>query len=139
MVQPQPLRRRISLRFTLKALLVAILVTALLIVWMQERGKRLEMTRLATARLKVDESGASSSVYKPLSRRESYYDDSEWKGTWALDGGGALMNQGIHSIDLLQWIVDGRADAPEPTLVLNKLLCGLPPSAVASLRRAGVA
>lgn len=41
----------------------------------------------------------------PWWREQSYYDDSDWKGTWALDGGGALMNQGIHSIDLLQWIV----------------------------------
>ena len=55
-VQPQPLRRRISLRFTLKTLLVAILVAALLIVWMQERGKRLEMTRLAGAQLEVCDS-----------------------------------------------------------------------------------
>ena len=42
----------------------------------------------------------------PWWRDQSYYDDSEWKGTWALDGGGALMNQGIHSVDLLQWFVD---------------------------------
>ena len=42
----------------------------------------------------------------PWWRGQSYYDDSDWKGTWALDGGGALMNQGIHSIDLLQWIVN---------------------------------
>lgn len=41
----------------------------------------------------------------PWWREQSYYDDSDWKGTWRLDGGGALMNQGIHSIDLLQWIV----------------------------------
>ena len=41
----------------------------------------------------------------PWWREQSYYDDSEWKGSWALDGGGALMNQGIHSIDLLQWFV----------------------------------
>lgn len=41
----------------------------------------------------------------PWWREQSYYDDSNWKGTWALDGGGALMNQGIHSVDLLQWLV----------------------------------
>ena len=34
-------------------------------------------------------------------RSQSYYDSSDWRGTWALDGGGALMNQGIHTIDLL--------------------------------------
>lgn len=37
-------------------------------------------------------------------RSQSYYDTSDWKGTWALDGGGALMNQGIHHIDLLYYL-----------------------------------
>jgi predicted dehydrogenase len=36
-------------------------------------------------------------------RDAAYYRDSSWRGTWALDGGGALMNQGIHAVDLLQW------------------------------------
>ena len=36
-------------------------------------------------------------------RDAAYYRDSSWRGTWALDGGGALMNQGIHALDLLQW------------------------------------
>jgi len=38
-------------------------------------------------------------------RSPEYYAGSEWRGTWALDGGGALMNQGIHSVDLLQWLL----------------------------------
>jgi predicted dehydrogenase len=46
-----------------------------------------------------------ASAVGPWWRDQSYYDESAWKGTWALDGGGALMNQGIHSVDLLQWIV----------------------------------
>lgn len=37
-------------------------------------------------------------------RPDSYYRDS-WHGTQALDGGGALMNQSIHTIDLLQWLL----------------------------------
>ena len=41
----------------------------------------------------------------PWWRDPEYYSSSGWKGTWALDGGGALMNQGIHSVDLLQWLV----------------------------------
>ena len=40
-------------------------------------------------------------------RSQDYYDTGGWKGTWDLDGGGALMNQGIHGIDLLQWLVGG--------------------------------
>ena len=37
-------------------------------------------------------------------RPESYYADSRWRGTLALDGGGALINQAIHTVDLLLWI-----------------------------------
>jgi UDP-N-acetyl-2-amino-2-deoxyglucuronate dehydrogenase len=37
-------------------------------------------------------------------RDENYYRSSSWRGTWELDGGGALMNQGIHAVDLLQWL-----------------------------------
>ena len=34
-------------------------------------------------------------------RGQSYYDSGRWRGTWAMDGGGAIMNQAIHTIDLL--------------------------------------
>ncbi len=34
-------------------------------------------------------------------RTQAYYDAGRWRGTWALDGGGAVMNQGIHTVDLL--------------------------------------
>lgn len=37
-------------------------------------------------------------------RSQSYYDSAGWRGTWAMDGGGALMNQGIHGVDLLVWL-----------------------------------
>lgn len=36
-------------------------------------------------------------------RTQDYYDSVGWHGTWKMDGGGALMNQGIHAIDLLRW------------------------------------
>jgi predicted dehydrogenase len=38
-------------------------------------------------------------------RTQQYYDSGSWRGTWRLDGGGALMNQGVHYVDLLQWIM----------------------------------
>jgi len=44
------------------------------------------------------------SAYLKWWREQSYYDAVDWRGTWALDGGGALMNQGIHGVDLLQWL-----------------------------------
>lgn len=40
----------------------------------------------------------------PWFRTQEYYDSGDWRGTWALDGGGALMNQGIHTVDLLLWL-----------------------------------
>ncbi|MEY9913385.1 UDP-N-acetyl-2-amino-2-deoxyglucuronate dehydrogenase [Catenulispora sp. MAP12-49] len=38
-------------------------------------------------------------------RGQEYYDSAPWRGTWALDGGGALMNQGVHTVDLLAWLL----------------------------------
>lgn len=42
----------------------------------------------------------------PWYRAQSYYEGphGSWKGTWKLDGGGSLMNQGIHTVDLVQWL-----------------------------------
>ncbi|QNB47017.1 gfo/Idh/MocA family oxidoreductase [Thermanaerosceptrum fracticalcis] len=37
-------------------------------------------------------------------RNDAYYNEASWRGTWELDGG-CLMNQAIHNIDLLQWIL----------------------------------
>ncbi len=38
-------------------------------------------------------------------RNQEYYDSGAWRGTFELDGGGVLINQGIHTIDLLQWLM----------------------------------
>lgn len=38
-------------------------------------------------------------------RTQEYYDGGGWRGTWALDGGGAYMNQAIHNVDLLYWLM----------------------------------
>ena len=43
-------------------------------------------------------------AYLKYYRDQAYYDSADWRGTWELDGG-ALMNQGVHCIDLLQWIM----------------------------------
>lgn len=42
-------------------------------------------------------------IYCKYYRSQDYYDSAGWRGTWRFDGGGALMNQAIHIIDLLQW------------------------------------
>lgn len=43
-------------------------------------------------------------------RPQVYYDSAAWRGTRRLDGGGCLMNQGIHTIDLLQWLMGPAAE-----------------------------
>ena len=47
----------------------------------------------------------SGSCYLKGYRSQEYYDSGKWRGTWEYDGGGCLMNQGIHDIDLLQWFL----------------------------------
>ena len=46
-----------------------------------------------------------ASAYLKYFRSQEYYDSAGWRGTWALDGGGALMNQGVHLVDILRWIM----------------------------------
>jgi UDP-N-acetyl-2-amino-2-deoxyglucuronate dehydrogenase len=38
-------------------------------------------------------------------RPPEYYAGSRWRGTWGMDGGGALINQGVHTVDLLLWLL----------------------------------
>ncbi|MBE3138791.1 MAG: Gfo/Idh/MocA family oxidoreductase [Actinobacteria bacterium] len=47
----------------------------------------------------------SGSIYIKYYRSQEYYDSANWRGTWKYDGGGCLMNQGIHDVDLLQWFL----------------------------------
>ena len=47
----------------------------------------------------------NADIYMKYYRSPEYYGASNWKGTWAMDGGGALMNQGIHGVDILLFIM----------------------------------
>lgn len=51
-------------------------------------------------------------AHLPWFRLSSYYEGPHgtWRGTWRLDGGGSMMNQGIHTIDLIQWLA-GRVES----------------------------
>ncbi len=44
------------------------------------------------------------------SREKDYYDESEWKGTWEQEGGGVVIDQAIHSMDLVHWLVDSEVE-----------------------------
>ena len=48
---------------------------------------------------------ALGDAYVKWFRTQEYYDSGAWRGTWEMDGGGALMNQAIHSVDLLLWLM----------------------------------
>lgn len=44
-------------------------------------------------------------LYMKFWREPSYYKSGAWRGTWLMDGGGALMNQGIHGVDLMRYLL----------------------------------
>lgn len=51
-------------------------------------------------------------------RSQEYYDSGAWRGTWALDGGGALMNQSIHLVDQLLYLAGDVASVSASTACL---------------------
>ena len=70
-------------------------------------------TRFSAAAQAVKKMIASGVAGRPISaqlmmrfyRGQEYYDSAAWRGTWKYDGGGILMNQGIHGIDLLCYLM----------------------------------
>jgi predicted dehydrogenase len=70
-------------------------------------------------------------------RPQSYYDEGGWKGTKALDGGGALMNQAIHNVDLLAWMMGQVTHIQGFTAMLAHQRIEVEDTAVACLRFAG--
>lgn len=58
----------------------------------------------------------SGSLQMKYYRSPEYYKSASWRGTWAMDGGGALMNQGIHGIDVFRMLMG-------PVLRLQGVAC----------------
>ena len=67
-------------------------------------------------------------------RTQEYYDSGKWRGTWDLDGGGALMNQAIHNVDLLQWLMGPVVSVQAMTALLVHDRIEVEDTAVAALR-----
>jgi predicted dehydrogenase len=67
-------------------------------------------------------------------RTQQYYDSGAWRGTWALDGGGALINQAIHSVDLLTWLMGPVVEIQANTATLAHERIEVEDVAVATLR-----
>jgi predicted dehydrogenase len=67
-------------------------------------------------------------------RTQQYYDGGAWRGTWDLDGGGALMNQAIHSVDLLAWLMGPVDEIRAQTALLAHERIAVEDVAMATLR-----
>ncbi len=67
-------------------------------------------------------------------RTQGYYDSGDWRGTWALDGGGALMNQGVHTVDLLVWVMGQPVEVSAQTGLLAHAGIEVEDVAVATVR-----
>ena len=73
-------------------------------------------------------------AYVKWFRTQEYYDSGAWRGTWELDGGGALMNQAIHSVDLLAWLMGPVESITAHTATLAHERIDVEDVAVATLR-----
>ncbi|TWU48887.1 Glucose--fructose oxidoreductase precursor [Rubripirellula tenax] len=73
-------------------------------------------------------------AYVKWFRSQEYYDSGAWRGTWQLDGGGALMNQAIHSVDLLLWLMGPVAEVSAMTATMTHERIEVEDVAVATLK-----
>ena len=67
-------------------------------------------------------------------RGQEYYDSGAWRGTWDLDGGGAVMNQGVHTVDLLVWFLGEPVEVFAHTALLAHERIEVEDVAVATVR-----
>jgi UDP-N-acetyl-2-amino-2-deoxyglucuronate dehydrogenase len=67
-------------------------------------------------------------------RSQAYYDSGGWRGTWDLDGGGSLMNQSIHTVDLLVWMLGRPVEVTGYTARLAHTDIEVEDTAVATVR-----
>jgi len=73
-------------------------------------------------------------AYVKWYRSQEYYDSGAWRGTWKLDGGGALMNQAIHTVDLLTWLMGPVEEIQAQTATLAHKRIQVEDVATATLR-----
>lgn len=58
-------------------------------------------------------------------RPDEYYSESDWKGTWDKEGGGVIIDQAIHSIDLVNWLVNSTPQSVSVSMANrgHKIVC----------------
>ncbi|MCP9212193.1 Gfo/Idh/MocA family protein [Streptomyces sp. NEAU-Y11] len=95
--------------------------------------------RLVKAAVDGGELGRITSVLVELPwwRGQRYYSSGSWRGTRGLDGGGALMNQAVHTLDLVQWLAGPVAEVAAHTALLAHRDIEVEDVATASLRFTG--
>lgn len=52
----------------------------------------------------------SARAFVTWNRSDEYYSKSDWKGTWDKEGGGVVIDQAIHTLDLMRWFIDDEID-----------------------------
>ena len=75
-------------------------------IYQRRAGKNAQEIKAALSRGELGKL-VLTDAYLKYYRSQEYYESAGWRGTWELDGGGALMNQGVHGIDLAQWFMGG--------------------------------
>jgi UDP-N-acetyl-2-amino-2-deoxyglucuronate dehydrogenase len=73
-------------------------------------------------------------AYVKWYRSQEYYDSGAWRGTWKMDGGGSLMNQAIHSVDLLLWLMGPVAEISAMTATMTHERIEVEDVAIANLK-----
>lgn len=73
-------------------------------------------------------------VYVKWFRSQSYYEQVKWRGDLKISGGGALMNQAIHSVDLLRWMMGDVAEVNAFSTTLGHSGLDVEDTAIANLR-----
>jgi len=76
-------------------------------------GSRLIKEMLETGELGAIKSGKLSVTWD---RSDAYYQNSDWKGTWEMEGGGVIIDQAIHTMDLMRWFVDSEINYVDATI-----------------------
>lgn len=88
------------------------------IMFNQRTNKLYQEIRKIVASGELGEIRRSSWIINTWWRPDSYYQQSAWRATWGGEGGGVLVNQAPHQLDLWQWICG------IPTKVYSKNICG---------------
>lgn len=76
-------------------------------------GSRLIKEMLTNSELGAIKSGKLSVTWD---RSDAYYQNSDWKGTWEMEGGGVIIDQAIHTMDLMHWFIDSEIKYVDATI-----------------------